>query len=53
MITRILLLLSLAWMMRLTAPWFTLLEQEISGRDIILIGRRPVPAVEKQPGDLG
>jgi predicted tellurium resistance membrane protein TerC len=38
MITRILLLLSLAWMMRLTAPWFTLLAQEISGRDIILIG---------------
>jgi len=38
MITRILLLLSLAWMMRLTAPWFTVLAQEISGRDIILIG---------------
>jgi predicted tellurium resistance membrane protein TerC len=37
MITRILLLLSLAWMMRLTAPWFTVLAQEISGRDIILI----------------
>lgn len=38
MITRILLLLSLAWMMRLTAPLFTVLAQEISGRDIILIG---------------
>ena len=37
MITRILLLLSLAWMMRLTAPLFTVLEWDISGRDIILI----------------
>ena len=37
MLTRILLLLSLAWVMRLTAPLFTLLEQEISGRDLILI----------------
>lgn len=37
MIMRILLLLSLAWMMRLTSPWFTVLEQEISGRDLILI----------------
>jgi predicted tellurium resistance membrane protein TerC len=35
--TRILLLLSLAWIMRLTAPLFTLFEQEISGRDVILI----------------
>jgi predicted tellurium resistance membrane protein TerC len=38
MITRILLLLSLAWMMRLTSPLFTLLEYDISGRDLILIG---------------
>ncbi len=37
MITRILLLLSLSWIMRLTAPWFTLLGQEISGRDLILL----------------
>jgi predicted tellurium resistance membrane protein TerC len=37
MITRILLLTSLAWVIRLTEPLFTLLEQEISGRDIILI----------------
>lgn len=35
--TRILLLLSLAWMMKLTAPLFTVLDFEISGRDIILI----------------
>jgi len=37
MITRIALLLSLTWMMRLTEPLFTL-WQEISGRDLILIG---------------
>jgi predicted tellurium resistance membrane protein TerC len=33
---RILLLLSLAWIMRLTAPLFVVLGQEISGRDLIL-----------------
>lgn len=38
MITRILLLLSLAWIMRLTEPLFTVLGQEISGRDVILLG---------------
>lgn len=32
MITRLLLLLSLTWMMRLTGTLFTVLEQEISGR---------------------
>ena len=37
MITRIALLLSLAWMIRLTAPLFEVLGHEISGRDIILI----------------
>lgn len=37
MVTRILLLLSLSWIMRLTSPWFTLLGQEISGRDLILL----------------
>jgi len=35
--TRILLLLSLAWIMRLTEPLFSVVGQEISGRDIILI----------------
>jgi predicted tellurium resistance membrane protein TerC len=35
--TRILLLLSIAWIIRLTAPWLTIFGQEISGRDIILI----------------
>ena len=37
MISRILLLLTLAWIIRLTAPLFNVLEQEISGRDLILI----------------
>jgi predicted tellurium resistance membrane protein TerC len=37
MLTRILLLFSLAWIIRLTAPWFTILGQAISGRDLILI----------------
>lgn len=37
MLTRILLLMSLAWMMKLTAPLFTLFNQEISGRDLILL----------------
>ena len=36
--TRILLLLSLAWIMRLTEPLFTVLGKDISGRDLILIG---------------
>jgi len=35
--TRILLLLSLTWMMKLTAPLFAILGNEISGRDIVLI----------------
>lgn len=37
MFTRIALLLSLAWVMRLTGTLFTVLQQEISGRDLILI----------------
>ncbi|MGH9628469.1 MAG: TerC family protein [Bryobacteraceae bacterium] len=37
MASRVLLLLSLTWIMRLTAPLFTIFEQEISGRDLILI----------------
>ena len=36
--TRILLLLSLAWIMTLTDPLFTVWGKEIAGRDIILIG---------------
>jgi predicted tellurium resistance membrane protein TerC len=37
MFLRIGLLASLAWMVKLTAPLFTVLRQEISGRDLILI----------------
>ena len=37
MIMRILLLLSLTWIMSLTSPWFVVFAQEISGRDLILI----------------
>jgi len=37
MITRILLLLSLTWIMRLTTPLFVVLEHEFSGRDLILL----------------
>lgn len=37
MITRIILLLSLVWIMKLTQPLFTVLHHEISGRDLILI----------------
>ena len=37
MITRVLLLFSLAWIIKLTAPWFTVIGHEISGRDLILI----------------
>ena len=38
MFTRIALLLSIVWMTRLTAPWFTLLGEPFSGRDLILAG---------------
>ena len=37
MVTRVMLLFSLAWIIRLTHPWFTLVGTEISGRDLILI----------------
>ena len=37
MVTRIILLFSISWMVRLTAPLFTVFEVEISGRDLILI----------------
>jgi predicted tellurium resistance membrane protein TerC len=37
MLTRIALLVSLAWIIRLTAPLFTVLGQPISGRDLILL----------------
>ena len=37
MLTRIALLVSLAWIMKLTEPLFSLFGQEISGRDLILL----------------
>lgn len=37
MITRLGLLFSISWVMGLTEPWFTVLGQEISGRDLVLI----------------
>lgn len=37
MLTRLALLASIAWVMSLRDPWFDVLGQEISGRDIILI----------------
>jgi len=37
MVTRILLLLSLAFLARLTAPWLTIFGQELSGRDFVLL----------------
>ena len=36
MLTRIALLFSISWIIRLTAPLFTVLGEEISGRDLIL-----------------
>jgi predicted tellurium resistance membrane protein TerC len=38
MVMRILLLLSIAWIIRLTAPLFFVFDRAISGRDLILIG---------------
>jgi len=38
MVARLGLLFSISWIMGLTQPWFALLSNEISGRDLILIG---------------
>ena len=38
MLTRILLLFSLAWIVKLTSPLFTVFSQPFAGRDLILIG---------------
>jgi len=37
LVLRVILLFSLSWVIGLTAPIFTVLEQEISGRDLILL----------------
>jgi len=38
MLARLVLLFSIAWVMGLTEPWFSVLDNAISGRDLILIG---------------
>ncbi|KAF0120346.1 MAG: Integral membrane protein TerC [bacterium] len=38
MTARLALLFSVSWVMGLTEPWFTVLNQAISGRDVVLIG---------------
>ncbi|MPZ48260.1 MAG: TerC family protein [Dehalococcoidia bacterium] len=38
MFSRILLLLSISWIIRLTEPLFTIFDEEFSGRDLILLG---------------
>jgi predicted tellurium resistance membrane protein TerC len=38
MLTRIGLLFSIAWVMSLTEPWFSVAAKAISGRDVILLG---------------
>jgi predicted tellurium resistance membrane protein TerC len=38
MFTRIALLFSIVWLTKLTATWFVFMEQEISGRDLVLGG---------------
>ena len=38
LIARLALLFSITWVMGLVDPWFTVLGEEISGRDVILIG---------------
>ncbi|SEL13793.1 TerC family protein [Nitrosovibrio tenuis] len=38
MLTRLGLLFSISWVMGLTEPWFKILNNSISGRDIVLIG---------------
>jgi predicted tellurium resistance membrane protein TerC len=60
LVTRVLLLFSLAHIIRLTRPWFTILGQEISGRDLILIvgglfllGKATYEIHDKLEGDEG
>ena len=38
MLTRVLLLFSLAWIVKLTTPLFTAIDHPVTGRDLILIG---------------
>jgi predicted tellurium resistance membrane protein TerC len=38
MVARLVLLFSIAWVMGLTEPWFTVFGEDISGREVILVG---------------
>lgn len=38
MLSRLALLFSLSWIIGLVDPWFSLFQQEISGRDLVLVG---------------
>src|SRR6187455_2869663 len=38
MLTRLGLLFSISWVMSLTEPWFEVFSNQISGRDVVLIG---------------
>ena len=51
MLTRIALLFSIVWVMRLTAPLFALFQHPFSGRDLILLGGRGVPPVQGDTRD--
>jgi predicted tellurium resistance membrane protein TerC len=59
LVMRVLLLLSLSWVIGLTAPLFTVLGQEISGRDLILIaglfllGKSTFEIHENLEGEVG
>src|SRR5690349_10132697 len=60
MFMRILLLFSIAWIIRLTSPLFTVFDRGISGRDLILIGgglfligKATVEIHERLEGDEG
>jgi predicted tellurium resistance membrane protein TerC len=60
MFTRILLLFSLAWLTRLTAPLFQVVSHKVSGRDLILIigglfllGKSTVEIHDKLEGEEG
>jgi predicted tellurium resistance membrane protein TerC len=60
MLMRIALLFSLSWIVRLTAPLFAVLGQEISGRDLVLligglflIGKATVEIHERLEGEEG
>jgi predicted tellurium resistance membrane protein TerC len=60
MVMRILLLFSLAWIVRLTEPLFTVLGRGVSGRDLILLGgglfllaKATIEIHEKLEGEAG